>query len=236
MKVLVFRHAPFEDLGHLASVFHSRGIGFDYADLYRDPAPPLDPSQYAGLVFMGGPMSANDPLPWLSQEMRWIEQAARRGQPVLGVCLGAQLLAKAMGARVYRNPLKEIGWYEIELTPDGARDPLFAGANRRELVFHWHGETFDLPSGAVHLASSAACRHQAFRVGENCYGLQFHLEITPAMIENWCEQEANCADVRGLIQPIDPHQNAARLGDLSHFVFGNWCVLLFNSQWQASEA
>ncbi len=154
MKVLAFRHVPFEHVGLIAPPLAARGIAIDYADLYRDAAPPLEPERYDGFIFMGGPMSVNDPLPYLQQEMRWIEQAARRGQPLLGVCLGAQLIAKAMGARVYRNPVKEIGWFEIEFTAEGARDPLFAGAGARELVFHWHGETFDLPSGAVHLAGS----------------------------------------------------------------------------------
>ncbi len=236
MKVLAFRHVPFEDLGHFASVLGSRGIGVDYADLYRGPAPRSDPSNYAGLIFMGGPMSANDSLPCLTQELRWIEQAADRGQPVLGVCLGAQLMAKAMGARVYRNRVKEIGWYEIDLTPEGARDSLFAEIAARETVFHWHGETFDLPTGAVHLASSAGCDHQAFRSGRSFYGLQFHLEVTPAMIADWSVQEANCGDVRGLTAPLDPLRNAARLEVLSHSVFGKWCDLLGSSQWHAGEA
>jgi GMP synthase-like glutamine amidotransferase len=236
VKVLAFRHVPFEDLGRIASVLQSRGVGFDYADLYRDAAPLPDPDQYAGLIFMGGPMSANDPLPWLAQEMRWIEQAARRRRPVLGICLGAQLIARAMGARVYRNPVKEIGWYQIGLTPEGARHPLFSGAGAREMVFHWHGETFDLPSGAIHLASSAACRHQAFALAETLSGLQFHLEATPEMIVDWCEQDANCGDVRELTEPIDPHRNAARLDDLSRSIFGNWCDLLFAAQWHAREA
>ena len=236
MKVLAFRHVPFEHVGLIAPPLAGRGIAIDYADLYRDSAPPLEPECYDGLIFMGGPMSVNDPLPYLQQEMRWIEQAARRGQPLLGVCLGAQLIAKAMGARVYRNPVKEIGWFEIEFTTDGARDPLFTGAGASELVFHWHGETFDLPSGAVHLASSEACRHQAFRLGTNTYGLQFHLEVTPAMIADWCEQDANCGDVRELPQPLDPRRNTARLDVLSQSVFGNWAKLLGASHWQASEA
>jgi GMP synthase (glutamine-hydrolysing) len=236
VKILAFRHVPFEHLGLIEPVLRSRGIGFDYADLYAGSAPAPNPDDYAGLIFMGGPMSVNDPLPWLAREMRWIERAVRRGQPVLGVCLGAQLIAKALGARVYRNPVKEVGWFEIEFTPAAARDRLFAGAEPRELVLQWHGETFELPAGAVHLAFSDACRHQAFRLGESAYGLQFHLEVTPAMIADWCEQDANCGDVRELTEPIDPHRNAARLDILSHSVFGNWCDLLVTSQWQPGEA
>jgi GMP synthase-like glutamine amidotransferase len=236
VKVLAFRHVPFEHLGRIAPVLEARGIAFDYADLYRVSEPHPDPAQYDGLIFMGGPMSANDGLPWIEQELRWIEQAVRRGQPVLGVCLGAQLNAKALCPRVYRNPVKEIGWYEIDFTPEGARDPLFAAAAPRELVFHWHGETFDLPAGAPHLASSAGCRHQAFRIGANVYGLQFHLEVTPEMIADWLEQDANCGDVRELAAPVDARRNEPRLGDLSRSVFGNWCDLLVPSHWHAREA
>lgn len=236
MKVLAFRHVPFEHLGLIERALESRGVAFEYADLYADGAPLPNPENFAGLIFMGGPMSANDALPWLAREMRWIEQAVRRGQPLLGICLGAQLIAKALGARVYRNPVKEIGWFNIEFTPEAAGDHLFSAAAPRELVFHWHGETFELPAGAVHLASSDACRHQAFRIGQNTYGLQFHLEVTPAMIADWCEQDANCGDVRELSEPLDPIRNATRLAVLSHTVFGNWCDLLVSSHWQTSEA
>jgi len=230
VKILAFRHVPFEHLGRIQPALEARGIGTEYADLYCGPARLPDPEDFAGLVFMGGPMSANDSLPYLRQEMDWIAAAAERGQPVLGICLGAQLIAKAMGARVYRNAVKEIGWFAIDLTPEGARDPLFAAGGARETVFHWHGETFDLPPGATLLASSEACRNQAFRVGQHVYGLQFHLEVTPEMIADWCMQDANCGDVRELAHPIDPQANAANLDLLSRSVFGNWCDLLVRSQ------
>jgi GMP synthase-like glutamine amidotransferase len=236
VKILAFRHVPFEHLGRIQSALESRGIGFDYADLHGECASPPNPADYAGLIFMGGPMSVNDGLPYLEREMAWIAEAVERGQPVLGVCLGAQLIAKALGGRVYRNPVKEIGWFDIEFTPAAASDPLFASARPRERVFHWHGETFDLPHGAVHLAHSAACRHQAFRVGQKVYGLQFHLEVTPAMIADWCAQDSNCGDVRELAQPLDPCLNTARLDELSRAVFGTWCDLAAASQGHAGEA
>lgn len=226
MRILAFRHVPFEHLGHIGTELERRGIGFDYADLYQPGAMAPDPARYDGLVFMGGPMSVNDPLPYLEREARWIAEAVAARQPVLGVCLGAQLIAKALGARVYPNAVKEIGWFEIELTAEGAADPLFAGAAPRETVLQWHGETFDLPPGATWLASSAACRHQAFRAGANAYALQFHLEVTPEMIEDWCAQDANRSDVRELRAPIDAARNAARLASLARQVFGRWCELL----------
>jgi GMP synthase-like glutamine amidotransferase len=225
-RVFVFRHVPFEDLGLIRAPLEERGISIEYAGLYRPGAPLPDITQAAGLIFMGGPMSANDDLPYLRQELKLIAQAIERRQPVLGVCLGAQLIARALGAKVYRNPVKEIGWFEIHFTGAAARDPLFAGVGPSETVFHWHGETFDLPPGAERLAYSEACRNQAFRAAAGVYGLQFHLEVTPAMIEDWCAQDANCGDVRELATPIDPRQNAVRLTALSSLVFGRWCDLL----------
>lgn len=226
MRVLVFRHVPFENLGRIECELVSRGIGIDYADLYQPGTAAPDPARYDGLIFMGGAMSVNDGLDYLELEARSIAQAVEAGRPVLGVCLGAQLIAKAMGARVYRNPVKEIGWFEIELTDEGAADPLFSGAGPLETVLQWHGETFDLPPGARWLATSAACRNQAFRIGSSIYALQFHLEVTPDMVADWCEQDLNCADLREIHVPIDPGHNAARLTVLARQVFGRWCDLL----------
>ena len=164
-------------------------------DLYGSGAAP-SPDEADGLIFMGGPMSVNDDLPYIRQELRLIEQAVARDKPVLGVCLGAQLIARALGGRVYKNPVKEIGWFAVRFTEAARADRLFAGLDGPELVFHWHGETFDLPAGAELLALSGGCRHQAYRMGENVYGLQFHLEVTPEMIADWCRQDANCGDMR----------------------------------------
>jgi GMP synthase-like glutamine amidotransferase len=226
MRVLAFRHVPFEHLGRIEPELVRRGIGIDYADLYQPGAAEPDPARYDGLIFMGGAMSVNDGLPHLEREARWVAQAVEAGRPVLGVCLGAQLIAKALGASVYRNPVKEIGWFEIELTGEGAADPLFAGVGPRETVFQWHGETFDLPPGARWLASSTACCHQAFRIGSSAYALQFHLEVTPEMIADWCSQDMNCGDMREVRGPIDSAHNAARLTALAQQVFGRWCDLL----------
>ena len=154
--VLVFRHVPFEGLGLIAPAIESRGFSYQYIDLYSGGAPLPDTRDAAGLIFMGGPMSVNDPLPYLEQEAGFIRQAMERGQPVLGVCLGSQLIAKALGSRVYRNERKEIGWFDLHLTEAAGEDPVFAGVNATETVFHWHGETFDLPAGATHLAIQRA--------------------------------------------------------------------------------
>lgn len=226
MRVVAFRHVPFEGLGLIQPALEDRGIFIEFADLYRDGAAMPDTGSAAGLIFMGGPMSVNDDLAYMRQEIGCIRQAVDRGQPVLGVCLGSQLIAKALGARVYKNPAKEIGWFDVELTDAGRQDALLSGLDSPETVFHWHGETFDLPDGASWLAYSERCRHQAFRAGSNTYGLQFHLEVTPEMIADWCRQDENCGDVRELESPLDPHFNQERLTALSRLVFGRWCALL----------
>jgi GMP synthase-like glutamine amidotransferase len=225
-RVLAFRHVPFEGLGRIESALQSRGIEFDYADLYAANEPPRSPSEYDALIFMGGPMSVNDDLAYLRREEEYIRQAIAREVPVLGVCLGAQLIAHALGAAVRRNPVKEIGWFDITRTPAGGRDPLFSDCGERESVFHWHGETFDLPRGAELLASSERCRNQAFRMGQSVYALQYHLEVTPGMIAAWCLEDANCEDVRDLETPPDPHANVDRLKTLAGTTFGNWCDLV----------
>jgi GMP synthase (glutamine-hydrolysing) len=236
MRVLAFRHVPHEGAGSLETVLSQRGIQLQYADLYQpgfeQPGfEPPDPAAFQGLVFLGGPMSANDPLPFLRWEMRALRDAMDRHQPVLGICLGAQLIAKALGARVHSNPQKEIGFFDVNLTPAAAEDPLFAAWPGAACAFHWHGETFDLPQGAVLLASSALCRNQAFRIGESTYGLQFHPEITPAMIAGWCAQDASCGEKKELDRPLEPSRNAPQIKELAELLFTSWSELLQRSHY-----
>jgi GMP synthase-like glutamine amidotransferase len=228
-RVLAFRHVPFEGLGWIEQALRAHAIDFDYADLYAQPAPPAEPADYDGLIFLGGPMSVNDGLPYLRSEEAYIRQAIGCGIPVLGVCLGSQLIARALGAQVRRNPVKEIGWFDICLTPSGRSDPLFETFAGSETVFHWHSETFELPPGAELLASSERCRNQAFRIGATVYGLQFHLEVTPAMIAGWCREDENCGDVRELEAPLDPFAHASRMEQLALEVFGHWCKNVIGS-------
>jgi GMP synthase-like glutamine amidotransferase len=170
-------------------------------------------------------MSVNDDLAFLRREMEFIRQAIQQRQPILGICLGAQLIARALGATVRRNSAKEIGWYGLHFTEAAGNDRLFHGLSPAT-VFHWHGETFDLPPGAELLASSDLCRNQAFRIGAGVYALQFHLEVTPEMIADWCVQDENAGDVRELEAVIDPSFNTPRLAVLSAQVFGRWGEML----------
>lgn len=216
MSILVVRHEPFEHLGRFAEILEQKTIPFFYKDLGE----PIALDTCHGVIVMGGPQSANDSLPGLLAELKLIEQAVVAGTPVLGICLGAQLIAKALGARVYRNPEKEIGWAPVYFTEAAALDPVFAGVASSAMLFHWHGETFDLPAGAQWLAYSDKCRHQAFRFGPNVYGVQFHPEITPEMIVDWSAQPANCGDVYTLDAPLDPY--AADTGPLARRMLEGW--------------
>jgi GMP synthase-like glutamine amidotransferase len=221
MRALAFRHVAFEGAGLLEPALRGRGVSIDYVDAFEHGAAIPSPLDCEALIFLGGPMSVNDDLPYLRREMEIIRAAVAGGKPVLGICLGAQLIAKALGGRVFANLHKEIGWFDVRFTPDAARDPVFGGLSA-ETVFHWHGETFDLPPGAELLASSDLCRNQAFRIKPNVYGLQFHLEVTPGMVADWCVQDENCGDVRELHIAIDPAAHASRLATLSDLVFGRW--------------
>src|ERR1035438_104393 len=220
MHVLTFKHAPLEGLGSIAAALQRHKVAQASACEVGTPGPP------AGLILMGGPMSAHDHPPLVPHELAAIREAVLRGIAVLGVCLGSQLIARALGARVYRNAEKEIGWSPLHFTQAAAADPLFHGFSDPETVFQWHAETFDLPPGAEHLAYSSACRHQAFRVGGNVYGIQFHLEVTPEIVADWLRQDAACGDLREATAPIDPYAHASRLAEVAATVFDRWCGLL----------
>ena len=181
MKAHVLQHVAFEGLGSIEGWLDRRRATVAWTQLHDDPA--TLPRQAAGLdlvIALGGPMSVNDEagLPWLVGEKRFLREAIDAGVAVLGICLGAQLMASACGAAVHPGRQKEIGWFPVEAVATPAAPSWFAFPPST-LAFHWHGETFDLPAGAVHLARSAACERQAFQLGASAIGLQFHLETTP---------------------------------------------------------
>jgi GMP synthase-like glutamine amidotransferase len=206
-RVLVFEHAAHETMGTLARYFSAAGVPTQTVQLFREQPAAFHWNTVAGLVVMGGYMNVDETeqFPFLAAEVAWIQEAMAAETPILGLCLGAQLLAKAAGSRVYPNGDKEVGWHEIELTPAAQRDPLFHDIASPQKVFQWHGDTFDLPVGATHLAQSRLCRHQAFRVGPSAYGLQFHAEMDELMIADW----TNGAIARGEFKPSDPIDLAA---------------------------
>ena len=220
-RAIVLQHTPTEGPERVAELLAERKVALDVRHVYRGDAVPEHVSQGELVVAMGGPMGVGDVddprYPFLAREITLLREAIARDRPVLGICLGAQLLAAAAGARVYPNlgpgpdgrlaPAREVGWGEIDLI--GAEsEPLWAGLPARPLVLHWHGDTFDLPPGAVHLASTPLCRHQAFRLGRRQVGLQFHCELDPTTIGTWVREDADYVrDANG------PHGRARILAD-----------------------
>jgi GMP synthase (glutamine-hydrolysing) len=208
--ILIVRHMPHEAGGSLETALALAGLEFRYIDVFLDVPKHLPLDQAAAMVVLGGAMNVDevDRYPFLAADVLWIRQALAAEIPLMGICLGAQLLAKALGARVYANRVKEIGWYPLDLTPAAAADPLFAQLEV-QTAFQWHGDTFDLPVGAIQLARSPLCAIQAFRYGSRAYGLQFHLEMTAGMIDNWLAEAGNSEEMAQL-EYVDPMEIRAR--------------------------
>ena len=227
-EVLVFQHDPFEDLGFFADVLEKQGADYRVIRLFHGEMPAEEWEHVRALIILGGPMNVDeeDSFPFLRWEKRIIRAAIEEAVPMLGVCLGAQLIAATLGTAVFHGSVKEIGWSPISITPHGQVDSLLGYLPESATVFQWHGDGFDLPAGAIRLASSAHYSTQAFRVGKTIYGLQFHLEVTPAMISQWCDEDAACGDAREVKEPIDPRAHAEQSGELARLAFGRWCTLL----------
>ncbi len=187
--IAIFRHLAIEGPGYLAEFLDARAIPWTLIAVDAGAQVPNDPHDFAGLVFMGGPMSVNDDLPWISGSLDLIRQAVAADIPVLGHCLGGQLMAKALGGTVTRNPVKEIGWGAVTVADTDSARAWFGDVTEFE-AFHWHGETFSLPPAAELLLSSPYCAHQAFTLGKHL-ALQCHVEMTEAMIAEWCAYGAS---------------------------------------------
>ena len=196
-RILVFQHVAAEPLGTLDPLIRSRGHRIRFANFERDPDFQPNVDRYQGLVVLGGPMNVEDQhaRPHLRTELRAIERMLDQGKPVLGICLGAQLLAHALGAPVKRHHTPEIGWYPLHVTDAGREDPVLAPLGERAPVFQWHGQHFEIPRSAVHLARSDTCEQQAFRWGERAYGFQFHLEMDEQLVERWLANPAYRAEL-----------------------------------------
>lgn len=197
-KVLVFQHVAAEPLGTLDPMLRDRGHRIRYINFHREPEARPDIGRYQALIVLGGPQMPDEGAryPHLRVEMRCIEEALKRGIPVLGICLGAQLLAYTLGGGVRALEEWEIGWYHLEPTRLAAADPLFCALVEPHPVFQWHGYTFDLPDGALHLARSKFCENQAFRYGHHAYGLQCHLELDERLINRWLNYPEYLADLQ----------------------------------------
>ena len=229
-KVLVMQHTAPETLGTIADALNPKGVSVEYIRAFLGEPVPKKLDGAAGLIVMGGPMGVRDQekFPYLRDEMRLIEQTLKENKPVLGVCLGSQLLASILGGRV-TSAKKEIGWQTVRLSPQAQQDPLWAGTPASFMVFHWHGDIFDLPPDAVSLASSDMTPHQAFRHSQKAYGLLFHLEMTENMIREMIrtfsdELLEHNLDSGWLIQKGSEYLPV--LEKIGGAVFGRWADLL----------
>ena len=230
-KILVFQHVPYEPLGTLDPLLKEAGFRIRYVNFGREPEsrPSLD--GYEALIVLGGPMNSDqiNSYPNLLIEVEIIREAVKRDISVLGICLGAQLLAKALGGEVSRNEAREIGWHDVELTEQGAADPVLSTFSEVQRVFQWHEDGISLPPECVHLAASNASNVQAFRFGEHAYGFQFHLEVNQSLIERWLTVPANQATLKDEVGRVDPDDirrqsldSIDALEALSRATFSRW--------------
>jgi GMP synthase-like glutamine amidotransferase len=226
--VAIFRHAPSEGPGYFATFLDSHGIPWKLFSIDAGDALPTDARQFSGLVFMGGPMSVNDDLPWIPRSLELVRQAVQADIPVLGHCLGGQLMAKALGGVVGRNPVKEIGWGEV-VVADNDTAKFWLGEGKQFDAFHWHGETFTIPPGATGILGNAYCANQAFVLGKHL-GMQCHIEMTEEMVREWCElgeEEIAAASTSPAVQqPAEILQNLAErvksLNAAAQIIYAKW--------------
>jgi GMP synthase-like glutamine amidotransferase len=203
-RLLAIQHVKSEGLGIIGAGLEGMGLDADLVRVFKGERVPERINGYSALIVLGGPMGVyeSDIYPFINKEIRLIRSALRERVPVLGICLGSQLLAGAAGAPVFKGNAKEIGWYDVTLTGHGEAERLFAGMPKTMTVFQWHGDTFDVPAGARNLATSRLFKNQLIKVGPNAYGIQFHLEVTEAMIKDWIR--VNKTELQALKGAIDP--------------------------------
>ncbi len=206
-EVVILQHVANENAGTILDFLESKKIPFRTVELFKPGYTFSDLQHARALVVMGGPMNVyeEDKYPFLAEEDHYLREAIKRRVPYLGVCLGAQLLAKALGAKVYKARQEEIGWSEVTMMPKAGSDPLFGALGLERIkVLQWHGDTFDLPEGSAHLASSLLVPNQAYAVDRRFYGLQFHLEVKRSMLEDWFKGRN---DLSGILSEFDAYQN-----------------------------
>jgi GMP synthase-like glutamine amidotransferase len=226
--VVVFRHARTEGAGYLGTLLEQHDIPWCEVRIDKGDVVPLSMDAYSGLVLMGGPMSVNDDLPWIPPLLSLIRESIAKDIPVLGHCLGGQLMSKALGGYVTSNAVKEIGWGDVSVSNNDEAKKWFGNAEKF-LSFHWHGETFSLPSGATHLLSSQYCANQAWGFGKHL-GLQCHIEMTEDMVKVWCDigkQEVQDSLESPGVQRLDQIQHdlssrIASLNALANQVYSVW--------------
>jgi len=229
--VHVLQHHDCENLGTIAQALQNAGVSPRYTRTFEGQPVPKQMGDTVGLIIMGGPQSVYEQkkFSYLRDELHLIEKAIQQAKPVLGICLGSQLLASALGASVYPARQKEIGWNRVTLTDIAAIDPLFAGVPKSFTALHWHGDIFDLPRGAASLASSALTAHQGFRYGKNAYGLLFHIEVTLPQVRKMVETfsgELQAAGLNGAAIILNAHTHLGQIQKIGQGVFARWVAQL----------
>jgi GMP synthase (glutamine-hydrolysing) len=231
-KILVLQHAPCETLGTIANALQDAALAWQYFRVFQGAPLPKEIGEAGGLIVMGGPMGVyeQDRYPHLRDEIRLVEAALKAEIPILGVCLGSQLLASVLGAQIRKADQKEIGWHDLRLTDSAASDRLFAGLPNSVTVFHWHGDVFDLPKDATSLAKSQLTEHQAFRFGDHVYGLLFHLEVTETMVKEMVDTFADevreaGADGAAIVAKASEHLPA--LHKFGETIFSRWAEAVY---------
>lgn len=231
LRVTCFQHIDCEGPGSLLEILKTKEVRVDTFKPLQGEAIPTHLGD--GLIVLGGPMGVYEEkhFPWMTMELNAIRKCLDSSLPVLGICLGSQMLAHAAGGRVYKGPAQEVGWYPITLSERGHLDPLLLGLPQQFNAFHWHGDTFTLPTQASLLAGSAAYPHQVYRMGTNAYGFQCHLEVTEEMVKSW--EQAYAKELRPQGGPIPPEsiedrlsENARALKTIAEKVFSRFAALL----------
>ncbi len=232
-KALVFQHVDHESPGRLGELMRQNGFEIHTVNFGAGDTVPRSADDFSVLVVMGGPMGVYEQgkYPWLAPEIRFTGEFIKRGLAVMGICLGAQVMAAALGAKVVSGSSKEIGWHDIELTDEATDDPLFSGFSKTEKVFQWHGDTFKTPDGAKNLALSRDFPNQAFRYGSRAYALQFHLETDESMVREWLAMEENRREIE--LAALSPERIECGIGlygermkKLADSVFGGFLKLV----------
>ena len=225
-KILIVKHIESEGPGTLETFYKGRGYVPVVLELEKTRRFPANIKEFKLVVIMGGPMSVYDEekYTFLKAENTFIKEILNEEIPYLGVCLGAQLLAKALGAKVIKAPVKEIGWHEVRLTERGQEDILFRNVPKTYSVFQWHEDMFTVPNNGILLSDSTNTINQAFKYGKNAYGLQFHIEATPAMIENWLKGELGAAESKNII--LESYKNKVEYERRAHIIYSNLLKIL----------
>ena len=189
IMILFLKHIDIEGPGTIETYVKEKGIRSRTIALHKGEKLPETLTGIDAVIVLGGPMNVyeEDNFPFLKDEDAFIKKTVKQEVPYLGICLGSQLLSKACGAQVGKSPVKEVGWFRVNFTPDGQADPLFKGLQEEINVYHWHEDMFFVPPGAKLLATAPGCPHQALKVGKNAYGVQFHIEVTDLIIKDWCK-------------------------------------------------